>query len=1405
MNLQHIVHQLLFTNVDNTLLLFLGAVSFLLTLFLVVFFSLSLKRLTRRYQNAYNIPKAEAKLGFFMRKFRKVQKLFKMHKSGFVETFCQDINNSFKAAYEKLKIYFEKDNNFIYNIPWFLMIGANKSGKSTVLNNLQLSTLVEPDMNDAQKTCKWWFFNKGIVIEPNGQLIETSNHSSRSIWHYFINTIGKFRSRRPLDGVIITISALDLLQNPDKAISDAKEIFVKLSQCQKTLGMKFPVYTLVTKCDVMKGFADIAQQLPKDKKDNVFGWSNPYDPDIIYSPKWLEEWQGTMDQNMRILVNEIFASAPDFERNHKIISLKLNISNLYASLSKYLDCIFANNKSADTYTLRGIYLTGNEMGNHVENLISVLSSTGESDANVSNPQSNDENQDQNNKFNSVEPDYTHKNFNCNSPFSLVFLNDLFKEKIFAEMALAKPIMRLTRYYDRQLNWIRAISFSFFMLWSIVLVLNSFTLKNYVQFVVPMMNHINHSLQGSFYLKHIDRPEELKLFLAEESQITINNLSSFRYKSLRLIGIPASWSNSVHYDVCKSIKKAYEELIIPSLNSHFIQKIEETANRKLFDLKALPQGKNKDIQNDIYHHIQTYVNDVEQIEQYVDIYNDMNQYGFVRAISKLIYFLHGLKVPKSLVQNTKDFENKFLIKFDNIDIKKYQKSFAQTLSELFKQYSSIAFSLKYQFHFITKIINNFKTLSNKREFNTISRQQFIKIVSETDEAIEHLNNNINFLGIFNAGYEPYIDYRDLFSSISNIKIFGKKQSSAIQSQILKDLSQFKSFLLSLNNQLMGNIFEERKDLEDNNKIRLQLTDEVIKINDVIRKLMTFDFIDTQHLQPLAIPVLLETQTLNFRESFLNDSIELADDFKKFIKIIEAVKISKLYESFQNMAAKSLKVYLRHNIIKSFNISHNKKPKLAHLQETVSEFVINSDKLMRVKSELQQYINEDFFDSYFAILDKQGFNILKTLDNEFENSNLYVFDFIKLSNWSGEQPAAVTVFNTSDKVSIKETLKSYYGKLEKFLNISQGVLEYFGKKEEHSSDDYILQKWMAIYQDVKNYKRAEGSSLRELEKFLLKTLIAYNKNNFAPLTFQHDKVNFFAQQLNRLKESLDIACRKIAKKYLIVKYNKLSSFFNSKIAGKYPFSRNLLDDKNQASLNDLSKLYSLLNMFDKNDLIFIKKEAAGNDKIKPIYTFIQALQKIKPILPHQIIDKSKLSENKPVEFEVDFKTEHSDSQGLENIIDQIIITKRFRLSWFNLKKNPKCTVFPNDKLLLVIKWAKDGHIIPRPAHKLQKHKKKHRVEYIAQANQAIFDFGKYGLITMLHRYMVSMDNEGFALLRFEIPTDRLTATKSGIMREKHTDAIFFLKIKVLNSENDGFHDISQLLSGVPFYAPKLDFES
>ena len=176
----------------------------------------------------------------------------------------------------------------VYDLPWYILIGVPGSGKSTALLNSGLDFPLRDRMGvesvrgvGGTRNCDWWFTNRAVVIDTAGRYTaqESADRRDARGWESFLGLLRRYRPRQPINGVILSVSVADLLeQTPTERALHARALKQRVQELKNRLGVVFPVYMVLTKTDLLEGFTETFGMLTESEREEVLGMTFELDP-----------------------------------------------------------------------------------------------------------------------------------------------------------------------------------------------------------------------------------------------------------------------------------------------------------------------------------------------------------------------------------------------------------------------------------------------------------------------------------------------------------------------------------------------------------------------------------------------------------------------------------------------------------------------------------------------------------------------------------------------------------------------------------------------------------------------------------------------------------------------------------------------------------------------------------------------------------------------------------------------------------------------------------------------------------------------------------------------------------------------------------------------------------------------
>jgi hypothetical protein len=268
------------------------------------------------------------------------------------------IHQRFRDAVDELK----HARKTIYDLPWILLIGEPKSGKSTVLRGSELHFPVGAEKLSGlggTRNCDWFFTNEAVVLDTAGRFAFPEEGSSdRAEWQALLELLSRKRRNCPINGVIVVVPADALLKDPPEQRKEkAKNIHVRLGELQRKLGVQFPVFLVITKCDFVLGFSETFREFGAVQAAQLVGWSNDGPFDQPYDHDRFERDFDAVYRRLSLRRLELLRRAAPIEERGLIYSFPEGFRALGPALQQYLSVVFAPDIYHDPLFFRGFYFT----------------------------------------------------------------------------------------------------------------------------------------------------------------------------------------------------------------------------------------------------------------------------------------------------------------------------------------------------------------------------------------------------------------------------------------------------------------------------------------------------------------------------------------------------------------------------------------------------------------------------------------------------------------------------------------------------------------------------------------------------------------------------------------------------------------------------------------------------------------------------------------------------------------------------------------------------------------------------------------------------------------------------------------------------------------------------------------
>lgn len=306
------------------------------------------------------------------------------------------LSERLKDALTTLKKAQGTSGDYLYSIPWYLVIGPPGAGKTTALEKSGLKFPLQKGGGKAMvagsggtRYCDWWFAEDAVLIDTAGRYTtqdsgsvevgadgadeksgEAKNLDRRS-WLAFLDLLRKYRRKQPINGVIIAISLDDLVNLPEaERDAHADAIRGRMVELYDRLKVAFPVYVMFTKADLVAGFNEFFNDLRDHERRMVWGATFQTEDRTRNTVGEVEgEFDALVMRLSETLLDRLHTE-PNQARRSMVLGFPAQFDALREPVVDFLSRIFEPTRYHANAILRGFYFTsGTQEGTAFDQLI----------------------------------------------------------------------------------------------------------------------------------------------------------------------------------------------------------------------------------------------------------------------------------------------------------------------------------------------------------------------------------------------------------------------------------------------------------------------------------------------------------------------------------------------------------------------------------------------------------------------------------------------------------------------------------------------------------------------------------------------------------------------------------------------------------------------------------------------------------------------------------------------------------------------------------------------------------------------------------------------------------------------------------------------------------------------------
>jgi len=274
----------------------------------------------------------------------------------------QELQDRWKEAMEALRrSHLKKRGNPLYVLPWYMIVGESGSGKTTAIKSADLSSpfteISRTSGISGTRNCDWWFFEQAIIIDTAGRYsIPVDEGRDKDEWQKFLSLLAKFRRKEPLNGLVVTVAADKLLSSNGEELDTAgRSIRQRIDELSRVLGATFPVYVLVTKCDLIQGTTQFCDRLTEKIQVQAMGAVNvdrSNDTDAV-----VDRTVDTISDRLREIRLLLFQKTDHQGIDPGLLIFPEEFEKIKPGLGAFAKGAFQENPYQETPNFRGIFFS----------------------------------------------------------------------------------------------------------------------------------------------------------------------------------------------------------------------------------------------------------------------------------------------------------------------------------------------------------------------------------------------------------------------------------------------------------------------------------------------------------------------------------------------------------------------------------------------------------------------------------------------------------------------------------------------------------------------------------------------------------------------------------------------------------------------------------------------------------------------------------------------------------------------------------------------------------------------------------------------------------------------------------------------------------------------------------------
>ncbi len=1069
-----------------------------------------------------------------------------------------------------------------YRLPWVLLFGAPGSRPRDLLAEAGINLpFGSPLGSESESGLAWWMLDHGVVLDlDGGYVLGAAGRSTGSLgWGRFLRLTQRHRPERPLDAVVLTLTAGELLaarRQGAAGLADlerrAGSFCQKLWQVESVLGIRCPVYVLITGCEALPSFDGFCAALPARHSTEMLGWSNPYALDAAYRPGWVKEaFRGLVTRLGQVQL-EVFAEPTLVAQGEEVLIFPEEVAALEEPLAVYLDPLFQQSAYREGLLLRGIYLTG------------------------------------------AAPDAA----GASSRGYLFhhFLKGLFEHKIFRERGLAEPTRGTWLAKNRRKLATQAAVAALAVTLVAGSVFGYFSLRrgrdDLKTFLEETAIHVDELRRAREAGKPLDRG-----VVVRQAAHLMEGMSNLDVDRLGSFFLPASWGWLTDFDdhMVAATVRVQEDVIFRAIGFDL--------ERRALELTKAPSRASGSAGDSVawqaaaavaadpgvlvltplerLPEFETWsrsVDDLQALENAAELYNGLPETRDLNHLARVIEYLFGKPPPKALFEHSRLYREALAAsQFPPFKVADYEAAAEVRVEALGRDFYRRLFAGNEVFAALRALAQD---LDGVAHGGLADIEVFADLVARID-LVETALAQPELDWARRPTFDLGAAHNETLSEISGSAFLGADLAESLRQEGEAGWRLVRAGLADLESPVTGPLL-----VQDDGEPRLQLSTDTVFLKAALSSFLDESFLASSAARSFD-STLRPGSRLFWDLALLEEAGKLDEVFKRFEGQTLTLFAEALRPAISDVARAELGARMEDLIARAQRFEPMPEavsPLLAEaeLGDEIESFSQAAKPLHQLADAFGRLRLVRRQQALSGLVAEQGAGLLAEVDRLLVAGAPYRPRQGDFSWWQGEAQVALTAFDVADTAELEAYLAAERERAKRLATgYAQPLVTWLGKSPIVRRPDVaaLFRRWEGILVALQEYEaKKPGNAVAELESFITADMARIDPRSCAPgqataaaslaagtaperpperpapQASRPAPTSFFLWRRHELARQLGERCRDLAAEQARGEYDRLARFFNEHLAGRFPFAaRAPTAFAAEAELADLEAFFEL----------------------------------------------------------------------------------------------------------------------------------------------------------------------------------------------------------------------------------------